>query len=92
MSRRANSPAARRAATAFTLEQTARAHRATVGNTAATLKARARAARTMGLESITVQLPVGEATLAAAALSEWVRAREAAAAAAAVNDRKDGTA
>lgn len=61
------------AAEAFAVAQVAKMHRRLIGEAASTLKARARAARLAGLDSVTVQLPIGDARLIADALTEWGR-------------------
>lgn len=83
--------AAHRATTARTLEQTGRVHRAHVADTAATLKARTRAARMAGLESVTIHLPIGDATLIATALTEWAARGRRDEVRDAINGRKGAT-
>lgn len=88
---RHNPAAARARRDAYSLEQTRRHHRTIIGDTAATLKARARAARLAGLDSITVHLPVGDAALIASALTEWGQRAARADDRAAITDRKGAT-
>lgn len=70
MSRRRNDPAK---ITAFNVEQIARSHRTRIADTAAHLNRRAVAARHVGLDSVTVQLPISDARLIADVLAEWAR-------------------
>lgn len=76
-------------ARAYTLEQTARRHRTIVGNVAALLKARGRAAHLAGLGAVTITLTAPDARLVATALTEWVREHERRADTAAQHDRKE---
>ena len=88
---RSDSTAARAAQRGYDLEQAARHHRAQVGSVAASLKQRARAARMTGLESVTLHLPIGDATLIAAALTEWATRAAHDETRAAIHDRKGAT-
>lgn len=72
MTRRRNDPAK---ISAFNVEQIARSHRARVAGVAGNLKRRAAASRATGLESVTLQLPIGDARLVADALAEWANDR-----------------
>lgn len=88
---RHDSAAARVTRNTYAMKQLAKQHRAQITAVAATLNARARAARMTGLESVTVQLPVGDALLIADALNETARRRERDDVRASIDDRK-GTA
>lgn len=83
--------AARDARDAYMLEQIGKSHRMQVAAIAGNLKARARAARMTGLTSVTLHLPLADATIVADALNAWARRDETAADRAAIADRKAAT-